>query len=80
MRPNESQVETAFDPAAWLARYIGLGGGYTVRGQSVWIGWSMDIDQCKQAELCAHVSFLRQDTGRRDLVKAALIGAQAGRA
>jgi hypothetical protein len=29
----------AFEPVEWLARYINLGGGYSVVGDAIWLHW-----------------------------------------
>ena len=68
-----------FDPAAWLARYVELGAGYTVRDSNVWLGWSMDVPKDRQAEICAHIRLLRHDLEKHQAIKTLLIATQAGR-
>ena len=61
-----------FDPAAWLARYVELGGGYTVNSDSVWLHWSLDITDAERETLRAHEMPLRRDLAKRDAVKSLL--------
>lgn len=61
-----------FDPAQWLARYVDLGGGYSVIGDAVWLHWSIkgDVDE---AALRAHERGVRFDPLQRDAVKAIIL-------
>jgi len=79
-RLDDSQNETEARAAAWLARYVALGGGYTVQENRVSLGWSMDLDHERLVELCAHVRSLRKLPAMRDAVVARLTAAPAGRA
>ena len=66
-----------FDPAQWLARYIELGGGYTVNNDSVWLHWSLGISDAERDALRAHEIPLRRDMAKRDCVKAFLTSSSA---
>ena len=61
-----------FDPVAWLARYVNLGGGYAVVGDAVWLHWSLkgDVDESALKE---HERTLRRDPARHDAVKALIM-------
>lgn len=62
-----------FDPAEWLARYVELGGGYTVTDESVWLHWSLTITEAEQAALIIHERPLRSDLAKREAVKSLLL-------
>jgi len=66
-----------FDPSEWLARYIQLGGGYTVNNDSVWLHWSLDISEAERDALRAHEVSIRRDMAKRDAVKALLTSSNA---
>lgn len=61
-----------FDPAAWLARYVELGGGYTVSPNGVILHWSLRITEEKRQALVQHERPLRRDLAMRETVKAYL--------
>ena len=61
-----------FDPAEWLARYVELGGGYTVSPTSVCLHWSMRITEQERDALVQHERPLRRDLAKRDAVKSLL--------
>ena len=61
-----------FDPAAWLARYIELGGGYTVSPNGVVLHWSLRITEDERRALAQHERPLRRDLVMREAVKAYL--------
>ena len=73
MRPHDSQNETPFDPAAWLAVYVDLGGGYCVTADGVWLHWSLKITEAEHEALAAHEMPLRRDLEKRNAVKALLL-------
>jgi hypothetical protein len=62
----------AFDPSEWLARYIDLGGGYSVVGDAIWLHWliSRNVDE---AAIKAHERVLRGRPDWRDAVKALIL-------
>ena len=62
-----------FDPAEWLARYVELGGGYTVNNDSVWLHWSLKITEEEQHALVTHEMVLRRDVTKREAVKSLLL-------
>ena len=60
---------TAFDPAAWLARFEQVGGWYAISGERVAFGWlesapAPDWEESKR--LCAEI----QDSDHRERVVA----------
>lgn len=61
-----------FDPAAWLARYVELGGGYSMVGDAIWLHWllSANVDE---AAIQAHERVLRGRPEWRDAVKALIM-------
>ena len=61
-----------FDPAAWLARYVELGGGYIVNGVGACLHWSLRITEEERTALIVHERQLRRDGARREAVKAYL--------
>ncbi len=70
-RPT-STASPAFQPAEWLARYIDLGGGYSVVGDAIWLHWliSSNVDE---AAIKAHERVLRGRPDWRDAVKALIL-------
>jgi len=62
-----------FDPSDWLARYIELGGGYTVNNDGVWLHWSLKITEEEQQALVTHEMALRRDLAKREAVKSLLL-------
>lgn len=66
-----------FNPAAWLARYVDLGGGYTVNSGGICLHWSLRITEAERAALVAHERPLRRDRERREAVKAYLASMMA---
>lgn len=62
----------SFNPAAWLARYIELGGGYTVSPNGVILYWSLRITEEERNALVQHERPLRRDLVMREAVKAYL--------
>ncbi|NIJ16487.1 hypothetical protein FHS54_001453 [Sphingobium vermicomposti] len=60
------------DPAGWLARYVDLGGGYTVRPNGVILHWSLGITEEERRALVQHERPLRRDLIMREAVKAYL--------
>jgi hypothetical protein len=66
-----------FDPSQWLARYIELGGGYTINAESVWLHWSLKITEAEQIALTLHEGALRRDMAKREAVKALLVASTA---
>ncbi|KKW89414.1 hypothetical protein [Sphingobium chungbukense] len=62
-----------FDPAEWLARYVELGGGYTVNPTSVCLHWSLRITEHERDALAQHERPLRRDLAKREAVKALLL-------
>ena len=61
-----------FNPAAWLARYVELGGGYTVSPNGVVLHWSLRITEEERNALVLHERPLRRDLAMREAVKAYL--------
>lgn len=61
-----------FDPAAWLARFVELGGGYTVSPNGVVLHWSLRITEEERRALVQHERPLRRDLVMREAVKAYL--------
>lgn len=61
-----------FDPATWLARYVELGGGYTVSPNGVILHWSLRITEEERRALVQHERPLRRDLVMREAVKAYL--------
>lgn len=61
-----------FDPAAWLAHYVELGGGYTVSPTGVILHWSLRITEEERQALVQHEHPLRRDLVKREAVKAYL--------
>lgn len=61
-----------FAPAAWLARYVELGGGYTVSPNGVILHWSLRITEEERSALVQHERPLRRDLIMREAVKAYL--------
>jgi len=61
-----------FDPVAWLARYVDLGGGYAVVGDAVWLHWSLkgDVDESALKE---HERIVRRDPEQHAAVKALIM-------
>lgn len=70
-RPAVTAV-VAFDPAHWLARYIDLGGGYSVVGDAIWLHWSLNGDVDEQA-LRAHEAAVRRDPANHASVKTLIL-------
>ena len=62
-----------FDPAAWLARYVELGGGYTVSPTSICLHWSLRITEQERDALVQHERPLRRDLTKREAVKSLLL-------
>lgn len=62
-----------FDPAEWLARYVELGGGYTVNSESVWLHWSLRITEQERDALVQHERPLHRDLTKREAVKSLLL-------
>jgi hypothetical protein len=62
----------SIDPAAWLARYVELGGGYTVSSNGVMLHWSLNITEEERRALVQHERPLRRDLIMREAVKAYL--------
>lgn len=62
-----------FDPVEWLARYVELGGGYTVSSTSVCLHWSLRIAEQERDALAQHERPLRRDLAKRDAVKSLLL-------
>lgn len=62
-----------FDPAEWLARYVELGGGYTVSPASVCLHWSLRITAQERDALAQHERPLRRDLTKREAVKSLLL-------
>ncbi|WP_010339562.1 hypothetical protein [Sphingobium yanoikuyae] len=62
----------AFDPNHWLARYIDLGGGYSVVGDAIWLHWSLNGDVDEQA-LRAHEAAVRRDPANHAAVKTLIL-------
>lgn len=62
-------TSVAFDPAAWLARYVELGGGYTVSAAGSCLHWSLRITEQEREALTAHERPLRRDLALRGAVK-----------
>lgn len=62
----------AFDPATWLARYVELGGGYTVSSNGVVLHWSLRITEGERQALVQHERPLRRDLVMREAVKSYL--------
>lgn len=63
-----------FDPAEWLARYVELGGGYTVSPNGVVLHWSLRITEEEREALAVHERPLRRSLALREAVKAYLAG------
>ena len=63
----------SFNPAAWLACYIELGGGYTVSPNGVVLHWSLRITEEERSALVQHERPLRRDLVMREAVKAYLV-------
>lgn len=63
----------SFDPAAWLARYVELGGGYTVTSGIARFHRHCGITQAQQAALAHHERRLRADLANRDAVEAHIL-------
>ena len=63
---------TSFSPASWLARYVELGGGYTVSPNGVILHWSLRITEEERRALVQHERPLRRDLVMREAVKAYL--------
>lgn len=66
------QSSPLFDPAEWLARYIDLGGGYSMVGDAIWLHWllSANVDE---VAIQAHERVLRGRPEWRDAVKALIM-------
>lgn len=62
----------AFDPADWLARYIDLGGGYSVVSDAIWLHCSLNGDVDEQA-LRAHEAAVRRYAVNHAAVKALIL-------
>jgi hypothetical protein len=62
-----------FDPVTWLARYVELGGGYTVSPNGVVLHWSLRISEEERRALVQHERPLRRDLVMREAVKAYLV-------
>ena len=69
-----------FDPASWLARYVELGGGYTVSPNGVVLHWSLRITEKERQALVQHERPLRRDLIARETVKAYLASHTAAEA
>jgi hypothetical protein len=65
-------VLASFNAAAWLARYVELGGGYTVSPNGVILHWSLRITEDERRALVQHERPLRRDLVMREAVKAYL--------
>ena len=63
---------SAVDAAAWLARYVELGGGYTVSPNGVILHWSLRITEDERRALVQHERPLRRDLVMREAVKSYL--------
>lgn len=61
-----------FSPATWLARYVELGGGYSLVGDAIWLHWllSRDVDE---TAIVDHERILRGRPDRREAVKALIL-------
>ena len=57
---------TAFDPAAWLARFEEAGGGYLITGERIAFGWRDRKNPCWQRakRMCEEM----QDDERRHII------------
>ena len=66
-----------FDPAEWLARYVDLGGGYTVSPTSVWLHWSLRITEQERDALVQHERPLLRDFVKREAVKSLLLASSS---
>lgn len=69
-----------FDPAAWLARYVELGGGYTVSPNGVVLHWSLRITEEERSALVQHERPLRRNLIMREAVKSYLMAHTAAEA
>lgn len=58
-----------FDPAAWLALYVELGGGYTVNSIGACLHWPSNISQQERAWLSEHKRQIRADRARQIAVR-----------
>lgn len=65
-------MKAILDPAAWLARYVELGGGYTISPNGVILHWSLRITEEERQALVQHERPLRRDLVMRETVKAYL--------
>ncbi|MAM37252.1 MAG: hypothetical protein CL949_01810 [Erythrobacter sp.] len=66
------EQEGRFDPAAWLARYVELGGGYSVVGDAIWLHWLLSV-AVDEAAIQAHERVLRGRPDWRNAVKALIM-------
>ena len=73
-------VLASFNPATWLARYVELGGGYTVSPNGVVLHWSLRITEEERCALVQHERPLRRDLVMREAVKSYLASHTAAEA
>ena len=71
---------SAVSAAAWLARYVELGGGYTVSPNGVILHWSLRLTEDERRALVQHERPLRRDLAMRDAVKSYLTSHTAAEA
>lgn len=71
---NQSAVTAlpAFEPVEWLARYVDLGGGYSVVGDAIWLHWPLNggVDELA---LRAHEAAVRRDPVNHAAAKALIL-------
>ncbi|WP_188061990.1 hypothetical protein [Sphingobium sp. KCTC 72723] len=64
--------DVAFDPGQWLTRYVELGGGYAMVGDTVWLHWLLN-GAAEEAAILSHERIVRGDADRRNAVKALIM-------
>lgn len=72
MQIHQLPSASSFNPAAWLTRYVELGGGYTVSPGGVILHWSLRITEDERRALVQHERPLRRDLVMREAVKSYL--------
>lgn len=58
-----------FNPAAWLALYVELGGGYTVNCAGVCLHWPRHMSGLERTALVAHEMPLKSDRSKQEAVR-----------
>ena len=63
---------SAVDAAAWLTRYVELGGGYTVGPSGLIMHWSLRTTEEERRALVQQERALRRDMAMREAVRSYL--------